>query len=111
MNRLKQSWASEGFFPGGGAVGDFPEFFQRGAKSGEICFLPLKKKIEKTKTKNLVFTPQKKIWEQKLRKQIFFANNFKIQGAQGPAYRRPCNQYRDLLIGNQQRDMFLCLIV
>jgi len=39
-------WASEGFSPGGGAVGDFPKIFPGGAKSGEICFSPLE--IEKT---------------------------------------------------------------
>jgi len=39
------TWASEGFFPGG-SVGEFPKIFSRGARSGEICFLPLE--IEKT---------------------------------------------------------------
>jgi len=41
----KQPWASEGFFPGGASRGFSQNFFQRGAKSGEICFLPLE--IEK----------------------------------------------------------------
>jgi len=40
----RQSLKSEGFFQGG-AVGDFPKYFSRGGKSGEICFLPLE--IEK----------------------------------------------------------------
>ena len=65
-------WASEGFFLRGGAVGDFPKIFSRGAKSGEIWFLPLE--IEKT---------------------TFFANNFKIQESQGPLvppFRRPCDK-------------------
>jgi len=44
-----------------GAVGDFLKLVSRGAKSGEICFLPLE--IEKT---------------------TFFAHNFKIQGAKAP---------------------------
>jgi len=53
------AWASEGFFPrGGGSRGFSQKFFQWGAKSGEIWFLPLSK----------------------LKKQQFFANNFKIQG-------------------------------
>jgi len=50
------SWASEGFYPGGGEVGDFPKIFSRGTKSGEICFYP-----------------------SKLKKQPFLANNFKIR--------------------------------
>jgi len=54
----------------GVAVGDIPKsFFQGGAKSGEICFLP-----------------------SKLKKQPFFANNFKTLGGQGtslPPFRRP----------------------
>jgi len=45
----------------GEPVGDFPKIFPGGAKSGEIWFLLLE--IEKT---------------------TFFANNFKIQGGQGP---------------------------
>ena len=44
-------------FSRGGTVGDFHKIFSRGAKSGEIRFLPLE--IEKTS---------------------FFANNLKIQG-------------------------------
>jgi len=64
-----EAWASEGFFPGGGSKGFSQNFFQGGAKSGEIRFLPLE--IKKT----------------------FFANNFKFQGRQGPPappFRRPC---------------------
>ena len=41
-----EAWASEGFFPGGGSKEFSPNFFQGGAKSGEICFLPLE--VEKT---------------------------------------------------------------
>jgi len=44
-------------FSRGGQKGIFPKYFPGGAKSGEICFLPLE--IEKV---------------------TFFANNFKIQG-------------------------------
>jgi len=44
--RMQRAWASEGFFPGGGPVGDFPKICSRGAKNGEIWFLPLE--IEKT---------------------------------------------------------------
>jgi len=36
-------WASEGFFQEGGTRGYFQKF-SREAKSGEICFLPLKTK-------------------------------------------------------------------
>jgi len=55
----------------GGPVRDFPKIFSRGAKIGEIWFLPLE--IEKT---------------------IFFANNFKIQGRPcPPPFRRPCCQH------------------
>ena len=52
------TWASVGFFPGGGALRDFSKIFLGWAKSGEICFFPLKTK-----------------------KTTFFNNNFKIQGA------------------------------
>jgi len=46
MSNLKDSlcqgsWASEGFFPGGASRGISQNFFQGGAKSGEIWFLPL----------------------------------------------------------------------
>jgi len=50
------AWVSEGFFPGR----IFPKFFPGGAKSGEICLLPLE-----------------------IEKKRFFANDFKIQGGQG----------------------------
>ena len=60
------TWASEGFFPGG-AVGDFPQIFFQG-RPNVVKF---------------VFYPSK------LKKQPFFANNFKIQGGQGPPFRRP----------------------
>ena len=54
-----EPWASEGFFPG--PVGDFPKNFSRGGpKVVKFGFYP-----------------------SKLKKQPFFANNFKIQG--GPA--------------------------
>ena len=60
-------------FSRGGPVEDFPKiFFQGGAKSGEIWFCP-----------------------SKLKKQPFFANNFKIQGGPWhpcPPFRRPCFQ-------------------
>ena len=36
--------APEGFLPGGGHQGIFPNVFQRGVKSGEICFFPLETK-------------------------------------------------------------------
>jgi len=58
-------WASEGFFPRG-ALGDFFLLFPGGAKSSEIWFFPLK--TEKT---------------------TFFAENFKIQGDQGPPWPPP----------------------
>jgi len=45
----------------GGPLGDFSKFFSRGAKSGKICFFPLKTK-----------------------KTTFFATNFKIHGGQVP---------------------------
>jgi len=48
-------------FSRGRPVGDFPKILSGGAKRGEIWFLPLES--EKT---------------------TFFANNFKIQGGQGP---------------------------
>jgi len=68
-----QTWASEGFFPGGGQLRIFPKFFSKGgAKSGEVWFCP-----------------------SKLKKQPFFANNFKIQGwpwSPCPPFRRPCFQ-------------------
>jgi len=51
----------------GGPVGDFPKMFSRGARNCEICFLPLE-----------------------IEKATFFANDFKIQGWQGPPFRRPC---------------------
>ena len=54
------------FARGGGSTGFSQHFFQGGAKSGEICFLPLE--IEKT---------------------TFFASNFKIQGGKPPSFRRP----------------------
>jgi len=63
-----QAWASEGFFPGG-SVGDFPKIFSRGGP----------------KVVKFVFYPSK------LKKQPFFANNFKIRGALAPL-RRPCLQ-------------------
>ena len=59
--RMQRAWASEGFFPGGGPVGDFPKICSREAKNGEIWFLPLE--IEKT---------------------TFFANNVKIHGGLAP---------------------------
>jgi len=49
----------ERIFSKGGALGIFPKFFQ-GAKSGEICFFPLK-----------------------IKKTTFFVEIFKIQGGQG----------------------------
>jgi len=57
------------FFQGGGHYGIFPKYFQGGAKSGEIWFLPLE--IEKT---------------------TFFAEIFKIRGTNPPCppFRRPC---------------------
>ena len=61
MTHLWQSWASKAFFPGGRAVGDFPKiFFQGGPKVVKFVLYPSKLK------------------------KIFFANNFKIQGGQGP---------------------------
>ena len=57
---LRSSHGRRKDFFQGGPVGDFPKIFSRGAKSGEIWFLPLE--IEKT---------------------TFFANNFKIRGGQG----------------------------
>ena len=38
------SWASEGFFPGGVAVGDFPKIFPGGPKVVKIKFYPSKLK-------------------------------------------------------------------
>jgi len=67
-----RSWASEGFFPGGGQYGIFSNFFPEGAKSGEIWFLPLE-----------------------IEKRTLFANNFKIQGrAKAPPapFPTPMNQ-------------------
>jgi len=65
----QQSWASEGFFPGGVPVGDFPKNFSGGPKMMKFRFYP-----------------------SKLKKQLVFANNFKIQRGQGPTcppIRRP----------------------
>jgi len=43
---IQNPWASEGFFPGEGASKGFSQnYFQGGAKSGEMWFLPLE--IEK----------------------------------------------------------------
>jgi len=53
--RTTISWASEEFFSEGDHWEIFPTFFQEGAKSGEIWFLPLETK-----------------------KATFFAENFKI---------------------------------
>jgi len=57
-------------FSRGGQWGIFPNFFPGGGESGEIWFYP-----------------------SKLKKQPFFANNFKIQGGAIPPlppFRRPC---------------------
>ena len=64
--------ASEGFFPGGGALGYFSKTFLGGDKSGEICFFPLETK-----------------------KTTFFAAFFQSRGAKVPlppltTPRRPC---------------------
>jgi len=61
-----QAWASEGFFPGG-LVGDFPKFISRGG----------------SKVVKFGFHPSK------LKKQPFFANNFKIQGWPSPPLPTP----------------------
>jgi len=42
--KYQQTWALEEFFPGGGELGDFSKIIPGGAKSGEICFLPLETK-------------------------------------------------------------------
>ena len=53
------AWASEEFFSGGGALGDFPKIFSRwGPEVVKFGFYP-----------------------SKLKNNPFFANNFKIQGA------------------------------
>jgi len=49
-------------FSGGDHLGIFPELFQGGAKSGEICFFPIKTK----------------------KKQPFFAKKFKFHGGKPP---------------------------
>jgi len=59
------TWASEGLFPGG-HPGIFPKFFQGGPKVLKFDFS-----------------------HAKLRKEPFFAENFKIQGDLGSLLRRP----------------------
>jgi len=64
-----RAWASKGYIPGG-PVGDFQKLFPGGgAKAVKFVFYP-----------------------SKLKKQTFFANNFKIQGGLSPPapFRRPC---------------------
>ena len=58
---LVNSWASERFFPGGACRGFSQVFFQGGQKWWNLVFIP-----------------------SKLKKQPFFANDFKNQGGQGP---------------------------
>jgi len=57
----EEPWASKGFFPGGVQYGIFPKIFPGGPKVVKFGFYP---------------------W--KLKKQPFFANNFKIQGPPCP---------------------------
>jgi len=66
------------FFPRG-PVGDFPKFFSR----------------EGQKWWNLVFTPRN--W-----KKYFFANGFKIRGAQGPPLPPPSDDHASTILKNEQ---------
>jgi len=67
----------EGFFPRGGAVGDFPEIFTRGEpKLVKFGFYP-----------------------SKLKKQPFVANNFKIQRGPSPPAAPPSDAHASTCFG------------